>query len=114
MSIENDKLHPDAEAALRKLLLEIWSFQTKIEEADIPESDWDMPLDDSEPTKNQKLCSLFADFDETAYRGLQLLGFDNYEELEESVWAKKPKSEPVYEGTGILDLKVTGFKEASA
>ena len=72
-------------------IISIRSFQTKFEEADIPESDWDMPLDDSEPTKNQKLCSLFADFDETAYRGLQLLGFDNYEELEESVWAKKPE-----------------------
>jgi hypothetical protein len=35
MSIEIDKLNPDAEAALRKLLLEIWSFQTKIEEASV-------------------------------------------------------------------------------
>ena len=37
--MSKDKLHPDAEAALRKLLLEIWSFQTKIEEADLPYSD---------------------------------------------------------------------------
>ena len=62
----------------------------------------------------RELEELFADFDETAYRGLQLLGFDSYEDLEESVWAKKPKSEPIYEGTGILDLKVTGHKEVSA
>jgi hypothetical protein len=114
MSVDNDKLNPDAEAALRKLLLEIWSFQTKIEEAGIPESDWDMPLDGSEPPKNQELCDFFVALDGEAYRALKILGFESYEELEESVWAKKPKSEPVYEGTGILDLKVTGFKEASA
>lgn len=112
--MSEDKLHPDAEAALRKLLLEIWSFQTKIEEAGIPESDWDMPLDDSEPTKNQELCDFHVALDGEAYRALKILGFDSYEELEESVWAKKPKNEPFYEGTGILDLKVTGFKEVSA
>lgn len=95
MSIDNDKLHPDAEAALRKLLLEAWSFQTKIEEADIPESDWDMPLDDSEPTKNQKLCDFFVALDGEAYRALKILGFESYEELEESVWAKKPEEAAV-------------------
>jgi hypothetical protein len=114
MSIENDKLHPDAESALRKLLLEIWSFQTKIEEADIPDSDWDSVLDDSEPTKNQQICNFFVDLDSIRCDGLKVLGFDCWEDLEESVWAKKPKSVPVYEGTGILDLKVTGHKEVSA
>jgi len=90
MSIDN-KLHPDAEKALRKLLLEIWSFQTKIEEVNIPESDWDMPLDDSEPTKNQELCDFHVALDGEAYRALKILGFDSYEELEASVWAKKPE-----------------------
>ena len=109
-----NKLNPDAEAALRKLLLEIWSFQTKIEEADLPDSDWEDPLPFQEPTKNQELCDFHVALDGEAYRALKILGFDSYEELEESVWAKKPKSEPVHEGTGILDLKVTGFKEVSA
>ena len=88
MSIDN-KLNPDAEAALRKLLLEIWSFQEH--NTNLNDADWDAPLDNSDPTKNQKFCSLFADLDDVAYRGLQLLGFDSYEELEESVWAKKPE-----------------------
>ena len=108
----DNKLDPDAEAALRKLLLHVWSFQEH--DMNLNDADWDAPLDNSEPTKNQEFCSMFADLDEVAYRGLKLLGFENYEELEESVWAKKPKSVPVHEGTGILDLKVTGFKEVSA
>ena len=86
-----DKLNPDAEAALRKLLLEVWSFQTKIEEADLPDSDWEDPLDDSEPTKNQELCDFFNALDGEAYRALKILGFESYEDLEESVWAKKPE-----------------------
>jgi hypothetical protein len=91
----NDKLNPDAEAALRKLLLEIWSFQSKIEAADIPDSDSDEPLDACEPTKNQELCDFHVALDGEAYRALQLLGFDSYEELEESVWAKKPEEAAV-------------------
>jgi hypothetical protein len=91
MSIENDKLNPDAEAALRKLLLEIWSFQTKIEEVDLPDSDWDEPLDDCEPTKNQELCDFHVTLDGEAYKALKILGFDSYEDLEKSVWAKKPE-----------------------
>lgn len=87
--MSDNKLHPDAEAALRKLLLEVWSFQEH--NANLNDADWDAPLDGSEPTKNQKFCSLFVDLDEVAYRGLQLLGFDSYEELEESVWASKPE-----------------------
>lgn len=92
MSIEN-KLHPDAEKALRKLLLEIWSFQEN--DAGLTDADWESPLDDCEPTKNQKFGSIFVDLDEVAYRGLQLLGFDSYEELEKSVWAKKPEEASV-------------------
>jgi len=86
-----NKLNPDAEAALRKLLLEIWSFQTKIEEADLPDSDWEDPLPFQEPTKNQELCDFHVALDGEAYRALKILGFDSYEELEESVWAKKPE-----------------------
>jgi len=86
-----NKLNPDAEAALRKLLLEIWSFQTKIEEADLPYSDWEDPLPFQEPTKNQELCDFHVALDGEAYRALKILGFDSYEELEESVWAKKPE-----------------------
>jgi hypothetical protein len=54
-----------------------------------------MPLDDSEPTKNQELCDFHVALDGEAYRALQLLGFDSYEELEESVWAKKPEEAAV-------------------
>ena len=90
-----DKLNPDAEKALRELLLEIWSFQTKIDEANIPDSDWDGPLDGIPVTKNQELCDFHVALDGEAYRGLQLLGFDSYEELEESVWAKKPEEASV-------------------
>ena len=95
-----DKLHPDAEKALRKLLLEVWLFQEH--NTNLNDADWDTPLDDSEPTKNQKFCSLFVDLDEVAYRGLKLLGFESWEELEKSVWAKKP--EEVLECEPCIDM----------
>ena len=59
------------------------------------DADWDAPLDNSEPTKNQEFCSMFTDLDEVAYRGLKLLGFESYEELEESVWAEKTEEAAV-------------------
>lgn len=93
--MKTDKLHPEAEKALRKLLLEIWSFQTKIEETDIPDSDWDSVLDDSELTKNQQICNFFVDLDSIRCDGLKVLGFDCWEDLEESVWAKKPEEAAV-------------------
>jgi hypothetical protein len=71
-----DKLHPDAEAALRKLILEIWGFQ--IETEDTEES-------------NQKFNSIWQTADDLMIRSLELLGFDCIEDFEESVWAKKPK-----------------------
>ena len=108
--MRKDKLNPDAEAALRKLLLEIWSFNGRVEDSSMTTQDFDEPPNEL----TEKFCNIYTDIDEIAYRGLKLLGFDCWEDLEESVWAKKPKSEPIYEGTGILDLKVTGFKEASA
>lgn len=91
MSIENDKLNPDAEAALRKLLLEIWSFYGRVEDSSMTTQDFDEPS--NELTK--KFCNIYTDLDEISYRGLQLLGFDSYEELEESVWAKKPEEAAV-------------------
>lgn len=59
------------------------------------DADWDAPAGDSELTKNQEFCSMFADLDEVAYRGLKLLGFESYEDLEESVWAEKPEEAAV-------------------
>ena len=108
--MRKDKLNPDAEAALRKLLLEIWSFNGRVEDSSMTTQAFGEPPNEL----TEKFCNIYTDIDEIAYRGLKLLGFDCWEDLEESVWAKKPKSEPIYEGTGILDLKVTGFKEASA
>ena len=87
--MKKDKLNPDAESALRKLLLEVWRFQTKVQDADLPDSDWEDPVDDSEPTKNQELCNFFTALDGEAYRALKILGFESYEELEESMWAKE-------------------------
>ena len=80
MSIENDKLHPDAEAALRKLILEIWGFQ--IETEDTEES-------------NQKFNSIWQSADSLLIRSLELLDFDCIEDFEESVWAKKPEEAAV-------------------
>lgn len=71
-----DKLHPDAEAALRKLILEIWSFQ--IETEDTEES-------------NQKFNSIWQTADDLMIRSLELLGFDCIEDFEADVWAKKPE-----------------------
>ena len=83
------------------MLLEVWSFQTKInEEAGIPDSDWDMPLDDSEPTKNQELCDFHVALDGEAYRALKILGFESYEELEKSVWGFN--KETLTPPTGVL------------
>ena len=71
-----NKLNPDAEAALRKLILEIWSFQ--IETEDTEES-------------NEKFNSIWQSADSLLVRSLELLGFDCIEDFEESVWAKKPE-----------------------
>ena len=97
--MRKDKLHPDAEKALRKLILEIWGFQIDTEDTEEP---------------NEKFNSIWQTADSLLIRSLDLLGFDCIEDFEADVWAKKPKSVPVYEGTGILDLKVTGHKEVSA
>ena len=69
-----DKLHPDAEAALRKLILELWGFE--IETEDTEES-------------NEKFNSIWQSADSLLIRSLELLGFDCIEDFEESVWAKK-------------------------
>ena len=71
-----NKLNPDAEAALRKLILEIWGFQ--IETEDTEES-------------NEKFNSIWQSADSLLVRSLELLGFDCIEDFEESVWAKKPE-----------------------
>ena len=94
-----DKLHPDAEAALRKLLLEIWSFQTFFEEMSEEEYDskyhypsWDEKnncVNEAEPTIHQRLSEMYIDG--LLNEGLSILGFDSVEDLEESVWAKKPE-----------------------
>mgnify|MGYP001093144824 FL=1 len=75
MSIDN-KLHPDAEKALRKLILEIWGFE--IETEDTEES-------------NEKFNGIWQTADSLLIRSLELLGFDCIEDFEESVWAKKPE-----------------------
>lgn len=69
-----DKLHPDSEAALRKLILELWGFE--IETEDTEES-------------NEKFNSIWQSADSLLIRSLELLGFDCIEDFEESVWAKK-------------------------
>jgi len=75
MSIDN-KLHPDAEKALRKLILEIWGFE--IETEDTEES-------------NEKFNGIWQTADSLLIRSLELLGFDCIEDFEEDVWAKKPE-----------------------
>jgi hypothetical protein len=75
MSIDN-KLHPDAEKALRKLILDLWGFE--IETEDTEES-------------NEKFNGIWQTADSLLIRSLELLGFDCIEDFEESVWAKKPE-----------------------
>ena len=72
----NDKLHPDAEAALRKLILHLWEFEIETEDTEEP---------------NQKFNSIWQTADDLMIRSLELLGFDCIEDFEESVWAKKPE-----------------------
>ena len=76
MKIEKDKLHPDAEKALRKLILDLWGFE--IETEDTEES-------------NEKFNGIWQTSDSLLIRSLELLGFDCIEDFEESVWAKKPE-----------------------
>ena len=71
-----NKLNPDAEAALRKLILEIWGFQTETEDTE---------------ESNEKFNSIWQSADSLLVRSLELLGFDCIEDFEESVWAKKPE-----------------------
>ena len=87
MKLEKDKLHPDAEKALRKLLLEVWSFYGRVEDSSMTTQDFDEPSNEL----TEKFCNIYTDLDEISYRGLKLLGFDCWEDLEESVWAKKPE-----------------------
>lgn len=75
MSIDN-KLHPDAEKALRKLILDLWGFE--IETEDTEES-------------NEKFNGIWQTADSLLIRSLELLGFDCIEDFEEDVWAKKPE-----------------------
>ena len=80
---KDDKLNPDAEAALRKLILEIWGFEVETEDTEV---------------SNEKFNSIWQTADSLLTRSLELLGFDCIEDFEEDVWAKKPKSVPVHEG----------------
>lgn len=73
------------------MLLEVWSFYARIEDSSMTTEDFDEALDASAPTVTQKFCNLYSDLDEVAYRGLRLLGFDCWEDLEADVWAKKPE-----------------------
>ena len=95
----DNKLHPDADKAVQKLIAELWGFQ--IETDKVEES-------------NEKFNAVWSAADDLLVQALELLGFDSLEDWERDIWASKPSSEPVREGTGILDLKVTGFKEVSA
>ena len=79
MSIDN-KLHPDAEKALRKLILDLWGFE--IETEDTEES-------------NEKFNGIWQTADSLLIRSLELLDFDCIEDFEESVWAKKPEEAAV-------------------
>ena len=76
VDLKLSKLNPDAEKALRKLILEIWGFQ--IETEDTEES-------------NQKFNSIWQTADSLLIRSLELLGFDCIEDFEADVWAKKPE-----------------------
>lgn len=75
MSIEN-KLHPDAESALRKLILEIWGFQIETEDTE---------------DSNEKFNGIWQTADSLLIRSLELLGFDCIEDFEADVWAEKPE-----------------------
>ena len=76
----NDKLNPAAEAALRKLILELWGFEIETEDAE---------------ESNEKFNSIWQTADSLLIRSLELLGFDCIEDFEESVWAKKPEEAAV-------------------
>jgi hypothetical protein len=72
----DNKLHPDAEAALRKLILDLWGFQIE--------------TDDTEES-NEKFNSVWQTADSLLIRSLELLGFDCIEDFEENTWASKPE-----------------------
>lgn len=76
----DNKLHPDAEAALRKLILDLWGFQIE--------------TDDTEES-NEKFNSVWQTADSLLIRSLELLGFDCIEDFEENAWASKPKETAV-------------------
>ena len=96
---DSNKLNPDAEKALRKLILEIWGFQTLFEEMSQEEYEdkyhypsWDEENDcinEAEPTTHQRLGQMYVDG--LLSEGLSILGFDCIEDLEADVWAKKPE-----------------------
>lgn len=72
----DNKLHPDTEQALDKLIVELWGFQIKTEEVEEP---------------NEKFNAVWSAADDLLVQALEFLGFDSLEDWERAIWASKPK-----------------------
>ena len=78
--MSDNKLHPEAEQALHKLIAELWGFQIDTEEVEEP---------------NKKFNALWSSADDLLIRALDLLGFDCLEDWERDIWASKPEEAAV-------------------
>ena len=84
-----DKLHPDAEAALRKLVVNLWEFENVADNIEWDSDDdfsyplWDEKNDcenTAKPTLNQKVGDLYHDVVSLNNECLRVLGVESIEE----------------------------------
>ena len=89
----NDKLHPDAEAALRKLVIHLWDFEKTMDNVEWDSADdfsyplWDEKEDcenTAEPTRNQRVGFVYSDIVSLTDELLKVLGVESIEEAARS------------------------------
>lgn len=85
-----DKLHPDAEAALRKLILNLWDFEKTMDNVEWDSvDDFNYPLWDeknncentAKPTNNQMVGAMYFDLVAITDEALEILGVESIEEV---------------------------------
>lgn len=95
--MSNNKLHPAAETALQKFVLNLWDFEKDVHFLqDLYPNKFSYPVWDSkndceytaDPTPNQEFGDIYAEVVPMTDQILTLLGFDSVESFQESVGAE--------------------------
>jgi len=89
--MSEDKLHPAADAVIRKFVLNLWAFERDVYDLQQEYPDkFSYPVCEyaAAPTPNQKVGDVYSEVIPLTDQLLTLLGFDNIEALEESMIAE--------------------------